>query len=650
MKSYNYPIWTALIIIALWDTGLYAAQVQPLSAHLSEPPQKRILQFPPDFSMGEIYITDKGSKREIKTFHSRIEIDWVNWDFFSLAQGDVHIPMDKWVMLNLLPKATGRPQAKEALQGLKPDDLYALNNVNNQSMPLIIHLTGLKNLRCSPNMLARSLRHLIHLKSLEQLSLAEGLTDTGMAQIALCSWLKGLSANFRRTTPNGFSELSKLRGLEELELHNVHVDAPCFQALAPLSSLSFLFLRGDLSDRVLDPIARLASLKTIKLHFIRQTPQGEQCTLTDRGMQYLSRSSSIERIGVHWMNRLTGQTLDCLKDMPKLKKLDVNHARLYDADLVHLQAFKQLNHLTLPNRGISDEGIRHLAPLKNLKYLWVGRSSMSPLSDRSLNTFSRLANLEELFVNGNAFTDQGAAQLAILKNLRTLHLDGKDTALTREGIRNLTKLAHLTNVMLPVTGNGFLDLAKLADLTRVTLMGDSYKTLSDISQLNTLTKLEFLRVSGVHQDDSILDISNLTHLKNLTILLYRNRRQDINDEFKDKDLACLRGLTSLERLQLGSNGIGDEGSQYLAGLRNLNSIIINGSPRITDKTLTYLSPLKKLRRIVIHNSVITDQGLSYLHDTDTLETIEITSTGRIRARAIQQLRRELPHCTNVQIH
>ena len=75
--------------------------------------------------------------------------------------------------------------------------------------------------------------------------------------------------------------------------------------------------------------------------------------------------------------------------------------------------------LNLAGTGITDDGMRRVATLRNLTHLHLERTS---ISDAGLATLSGLEHLQYLNVYGTRVTDAGLEALASLKNLRSLYV------------------------------------------------------------------------------------------------------------------------------------------------------------------------------------------------------------------------------------
>jgi peroxiredoxin len=114
---------------------------------------------------------------------------------------------------------------------------------------------------------------------------------------------------------------------------------------------------------------------------------------------------------------------------------------------------------------------------------------------------------------------------------------------------------------------------------------------------------------------------------------------DKGSTLRDGDLACLARLTKLRWLQLGSTklNITDAGIAYLAGLGNLDRVVLGG-PGVTDRSLAVLANLPRLDLLRIGGS-FTDEGLQQLEGLKGLHNLSIYSTNAFSPAATERFRK-----------
>jgi internalin A len=124
-------------------------------------------------------------------------------------------------------------------------------------------------------------------------------------------------------------------------------------------------------------------------------------------------------------------------------KVDLHKTTLSDADLAVLAAFPDLQTLDLRLTRIGDEGVLHLKNLKKLRFLNLFRSQ---LTDTGLTYLSGMIELETLLIGGTRVSDKGMAHLKSFKMLKKVSLF--DTQVGDAGLDQLAGLAKLQVLLL----------------------------------------------------------------------------------------------------------------------------------------------------------------------------------------------------------
>lgn len=124
-------------------------------------------------------------------------------------------------------------------------------------------------------------------------------------------------------------------------------------------------------------------------------------------------------------------------------KVDLNNAKITDADLKYLEKFSELEWLDLRITPVSDEGVKHLGRLRKLKFLNLFRTN---LSDRGLATLTGLTELETLLIGGTKITDAGLKNLERLSKLRKLSVFR--TGVSDAGLGSIEKLTSLEVLLI----------------------------------------------------------------------------------------------------------------------------------------------------------------------------------------------------------
>jgi hypothetical protein len=115
--------------------------------------------------------------------------------------------------------------------------------------------------------------------------------------------------------------------------------------------------------------------------------------------------------------------------------LNLNGDHVDDGFLAQLEPLSQQVHtLNLARTKVSDDGLKAVENLKNLRRLHLENTK---ITDAGLTHLKNLTNLEYLNLYGTQVTDSGVSELEGLKNLRALYL--WQTKVTPDGVEKLKK-------------------------------------------------------------------------------------------------------------------------------------------------------------------------------------------------------------------
>jgi Leucine-rich repeat (LRR) protein len=190
-----------------------------------------------------------------------------------------------------------------------------------------------------------------------------------------------------------------------------------------------------------------------------------------------------------------------LKQLPKLKAIDLEYVGCVDDFLEGIQGAKSLEEITLHRAGVSDKAMHHILSFPNLKRLAF--DERTPLS--CLQSLKGNPKIESL---GLYEYDASADDLRFIKSLP-----------------NLRKLS----LELDLKGSDNLDLRGLSKLEELDL-GGSLATDSAINSIRDMTTLTTLRLDGQQFTDAGLRrLNSLKSLKKLHLGPTRVTRQGIID-------------------------------------------------------------------------------------------------------------------------
>lgn len=124
-------------------------------------------------------------------------------------------------------------------------------------------------------------------------------------------------------------------------------------------------------------------------------------------------------------------------------KVDLNNAKITDADLAILEKFPGLQWLDLRITPITDEGVSHLRTLRYLRFLNLFRTD---LTDKGLENVRGMIDLETLLIGGTKITDAGLVNLERFTKLRKVSVFR--TEVTDAGLKSLEKINSLEVLLI----------------------------------------------------------------------------------------------------------------------------------------------------------------------------------------------------------
>ncbi len=195
-----------------------------------------------------------------------------------------------------------------------------------------------------------------------------------------------------------------------------------------------------------------------------------------------------------------------------------------------------------------------------------------------------------------------------------------------QGIENCTNLTYLRLELQSIT-----DISPVANLTKLEYLDfNQNRTIEDISPISNLNNLKKLilysnpikdisaiaNLLGLKElwlgDTPVSDITRLTNLVNLEVLYF----DGVGTGISFNSIEPLANLTKLTKLNIAGRGIKD--IKPLANLTELILLNVNYNNEITE--ISAVSKMKKLIRLQIRDNKINDiSGIKNLEDLDYLD-------------------------------
>lgn len=450
---------------------------------------------------------------------------------------------------------------------------------------------------------------------IKKLNLIElNINDEQFIQIiSACPNLRYLSISdcFQIST-FGLSEIKKMAHLQVLKLEGENIDNATLERLSPLKSLTSLHLVKTNIENIekIDSFKNLQSLKIYKNNF------------DGKGLEKLAALKNLKHLDLSLCTHITSENWQTLAFAESLQVLFLDQTHF--SDLKIISNLRNLVKLDLSRCPITDDGIKYLANLENLKQLRM--NFCKDLSDLGLKEIALLDKLKTLKirdcpkVTGKFFKD--AKEFSCLQTLDIAHCDISDDFFENLKIfQNLKKL--LLDSCVNLTNVGF---KKIANLKNLEVLGLSNTNISS-EGLEGIAALPNLRELDLHHSFRITDAG-------LKILARATTLQDLNlaeTNITVEGLLSLLPLDNLKKLSiLRCSNIKNSKPIYFP--KNLNTLFFSscenvlsfkdvhfpdflqhltlGFTNVQDEDLFRIALLKKLQKINLYNcQKISEQGL-----------------------------------------
>jgi serine/threonine protein kinase/Leucine-rich repeat (LRR) protein len=406
------------------------------------------------------------------------------------------------------------------------------------------------------------------------------------------------------------TDLDRFRELTELQLLAISgrfTDAglaklPQYRSAAILRRVAII--SPEPTDAAFASLAKLPALASLDLIDLK--------SFTGRGFADL-KGSGLTWLLIRNCQSLQSAELVHLAGLPKLTSLIFERATLSDEALRHIGTMTQLKQLSLNEiEGITDSGGRHLEGLNSLEDL---ACASKPFGEESFVSIAKLPRIKKLNVNGSKkFTAKAAKALAMAPALQTIFLS--DSTLDDEGLAALTdcktlKELHAHQSKITAAGAAAFRKARPDVLLQCDFPDDTVRKA--VETLVGLGALVVIRIDG--EETAVRNLDDVAGKTFEVVSVNTNRNKNVNDDV----LECLRGLRHLTSAQLTNCAAGDRALECLKGST-------------------------KLETLILYNSKITDKGLEHLAVLTNLKNLNITQLPNLSEAAVKALAAKIPQC------
>jgi len=158
--------------------------------------------------------------------------------------------------------------------------------------------------------------------------------------------------------------------------------------------------------------------------------------------------------------------------------------------------------------------------------------------------------------------------------------------------------------------------------------------LAAVANLKSLRDLNLFDLDKALTDNDLRQLRGLTSLQKLNLA---------GTGITDAGLAQLKGLTALRELYLDDTQVNGIGLAHLLGLPALREIHLDNTP-VGDAGLAQLKGFTSLRRLYLNYTQVTDTGLPQLYGLTALQVLYLGDSPQVTDIGVGKLHEALPAC------
>ena len=290
--------------------------------------------------------------------------------------------------------------------------------VSNEGLVHLKQMTKLKRLHLwGTRVTQEGLIHLKHLRDIEQLRVSFDI-DTGLKYLSEWTSLKTIRIDAGLMTPKELGVLSKMKSLKEIYLncsksHSGDNTSQVLKELAKLLELKSLTIGRGLTDEGLVNIATMQSLQELRIM---------EAEITGEGIAALAEMPSLRKLSFSEAQLPSVQQWEALGKLSALENLDLFFMRssITDRHIAHLSGLHRLKNLAVSSGyeldedgygilDITDKGLTHISKLKTLERLYI--SGANEITEQGLQQLAGLPALQHITLENCGVSEDGLQPL-----------------------------------------------------------------------------------------------------------------------------------------------------------------------------------------------------------------------------------------------
>lgn len=195
------------------------------------------------------------------------------------------------------------------------------------------------------------------------------------------------------------------KSIVRIDAHMTHFDDACTPYIADLPLTELDLTHTDITDRSMPVIAKIKTLKVLRIGF---------CPVTGAGLQQIVNLRGINDLSLNYLRVKPGD-FKFLERLPVLHSLDLYYMPIGDTDLCGLK-LENLKTLALHTTNITNAALGSISALHNLTTLDISHNT---LNDSTMRVLSSL-RLQKLGFSNTETSDESLRSIATIKSLKTI--------------------------------------------------------------------------------------------------------------------------------------------------------------------------------------------------------------------------------------
>ena len=425
---------------------------------------------------------------------------------------------------------------------------------------------------------------------------------------------------------DGFWSLLTIKRIDRAD--NIMSDKAMAQ-IADLTDLRFLQINDPVTDSGLEHLKKLRKLEELKIF---------GAAITDGGLDRITHLQNLKKLDLSFCP-LTNECLSHVVQLDNLESLSVANTQITDEGMSVIAKLPRLRELKIQNTTVSNAGLENLSKAKSLELVDITdtQATYGGLGDLLFDSLNRpfgdwFVTSSQRYSSRPPPHDTEEDRLAI--TLKGIQYEDEAIKYLVSGSPNTNTLELYSTA---ITDRGMNELASLRELDGLTIEG-----ADQVSKISGFRSLKYLRFYNLGEEP-IPRLADMPQLGGLYIENGIGSTETYRGAGLEEALRGLRSSPKFTNLVVRSASLTDDAMKVICEMPNLESLTIDGQA-LTDQGMSHLANLTKLRQLrVLGGARVTDESVATLKSLSQLTFLSVHGTA-ISKGAMLDFGKSLPNC------